>query len=73
MILSCINIRNVPREGCKPRASSSVFNTSLGTLRMLMNGTSCLIRLLPLYADVPVMQARYKKQFNLDILEVCFK
>ena len=30
----------------KPRASPSVFNTSLGTLRMLMNGKSCLIPLL---------------------------
>ena len=27
----------------KPRASPSVFNTCLGTLRMLMNGKSCLI------------------------------
>ena len=33
MILSFINICKVPRE-----ASPSVFNTSLGTLRMLMNG-----------------------------------
>ena len=28
------------------RASPSVFNTSLGTLRMLMNGKSCLIPIL---------------------------
>ena len=48
MILSFINIRKVPREvlkteGEEPRASPSVFNTSLGTLQMLMNGKSCLI------------------------------
>ena len=43
MILSFINIRKVPRE-----ASPSVFNTSLGTLQMLMNGKSCLIPLLTL-------------------------
>ena len=41
MILSFINIRKVPRKGCKPRASPSVFNNSLGTLRMLMDGKSC--------------------------------
>ena len=33
MILSFINIRKVPREGWKHRASPSVFNTSPGTLR----------------------------------------
>ena len=32
-----INIRNVPREGCKPRAKPEVFNISRGILRMLMN------------------------------------
>ena len=46
MILLFINIRMVPREGWKPRASPSIFNASLGTLRMLMNGKSCLIPLL---------------------------
>ena len=46
MILSFINIRKVSREGRKPRASPSVFNNALGTLRMLMNGISCLIPLL---------------------------
>ena len=45
MILSFINICKVPREGLKPRASPSVFNTSLGTLQKLMNGKSCLIPL----------------------------
>ena len=38
-------VSKVPREGLKPRASPSVFNTSLSTLRMLMNGKSCLIPL----------------------------
>ena len=37
MILSFINICKVPRE---------VLKTSLGTLRMLMNGKSCLIPVL---------------------------
>ena len=46
MILSFINICKVTREGLKPRASPSVFNTSLGTLQILMNGKSCLIPLL---------------------------
>ena len=46
MILSFINIRKVPREGWKPRVSPSFFNTSLETLRMLMNRKSCLIPLL---------------------------
>ena len=40
MILSFIYIRMIPREGWKPRASPSVFNTSLGTLRMFMNDPS---------------------------------
>ena len=44
--LSFINIRKVPREGWKSWATPSVFNTSLRTLRMLMNGKSCLIPLL---------------------------
>ena len=30
----------------KPRALPTVFNTSLGTLRMLMNGKSCLIPIM---------------------------
>ena len=38
MILPFINIRKVPREMLK-----TGFNTSIGTLRMLMNGKSCLI------------------------------
>ena len=46
MVIKFINIRKVPREGEKPLATPSVFNTSLGTLRMLMNGKSCLIPLL---------------------------
>ena len=46
MILSFINILKVPREGLKPRDSPSVLNTYLETLRMLMNGKSCLIPLL---------------------------
>ena len=36
MILLFINIRKVPREGWKPRASPSVFNASLGTLRIAL-------------------------------------
>ena len=32
-----INIRKVPREVLKTRASPSVFNISRGTLRMLLN------------------------------------
>ena len=43
MILSFINIRKVPREMLKTEGE---FNTSLGTLRMLMNGKSCLIPIL---------------------------
>ena len=54
MILSFINIRKVPREGWKPRASPSVFNTSLGTLQMLMNGKSCLIPLINI-GEIPFM------------------
>ena len=47
MILSFINSRKVPREvlkteGVGPSATPSVFNTFLGTLRMLMNGKSCM-------------------------------
>ena len=34
---SFINIRKVPREMLKTRAKPKVFNTSLGTLRMLLN------------------------------------
>ena len=49
MILSFINNRKVPREGGKPRATPSVFNTSFGTLRMLMNGKTCLIPLFNYY------------------------
>ena len=36
----------------KPRASPSVFNTSLGTLRMLVNGKSCLIPILVSYGKI---------------------
>ena len=46
MVLSFITVRGVPRGGWGPRASPSVFSTSLGTLRMLMDGKSCLIPLL---------------------------
>ena len=42
MILTFVNIRKVHREVLKTRNSPSVFNTFLGTLRMLMNGKSCL-------------------------------
>ena len=43
-----INVRqNINRVsynmGIKPRAKPEVFNTSLGTMRMLMNEKSCLI------------------------------
>ena len=34
---SCINIRKVSREVLKPRPVAAVFNTSLGTWRMLMH------------------------------------
>ena len=43
MILSCINIRKVPRE---------MLKTSLGTLRMLMNGKSCLIPIFQWGCDI---------------------
>ena len=39
-----INIRQVPREVLKTEAGeASVFNTSLGTWRMLMHEKTCLI------------------------------
>ena len=41
MILLFINIRKVPREVLKTEG-----NTSLGTLRMLMNGKTCLIAIV---------------------------
>ena len=46
MILSFVNIRKVPREVLKTEGEPEVFNTSLGTLRMLMNEKSCLIPLM---------------------------
>ena len=56
MILSFINIRKVPREVLKTEGEfarslgkASVFNTSLGTLQILMNGKSCLIPILVPY------------------------
>ena len=46
MVFQCINIRQVPREVLKTVASGLVFNTSLGTWRMLMHEKPCLIPIL---------------------------
>ena len=46
MILSFINTRKVPREVLKTEGEARGFQPSQGTLRMLMNGKSCLIPLL---------------------------
>ena len=37
MDFPCINIRQVPRGVLKTRAEAAVYNTSLGTWRMLMH------------------------------------
>ena len=54
MILSFINIRKVPRE---------MLKTSLGTLRMLMNGKSCLIPIL----NIQISFGRKKNGFVVGI------
>ena len=54
MILSFINIRKVPWE---------MLKTSLGTLRMLMNGKSCLIPIVK-FSDLAwplILRTRHTK------------
>ena len=58
MILSFINIRKVPREMLK--TEGSVFNTSLETLRMFMNGKSCLIPIMVIVTDTHKMVLKYE-------------
>ena len=48
MIFHSLNIRKVPREVLKTEGEARDFQPSRGTLRMLMNGKSCLIPIIAL-------------------------
>ena len=56
MILLFINIHKVPREVLKTLGFALNFQHFLRTLRMLMNGKSCLIALffVIVYINIPV-------------------
>ena len=63
MILSFINIRKVPREVLKTEGEARGFQPSRGTLRMLMNGKSCLIPLLMVYTNQAIKNQSIKLHF----------